>query len=136
MGDVTLRITARSAMSGPTALSTGDLTLLTRELSDVTDPHKLGINLGINPAQVTILLKNATGDIERQKSNVLEHWLNNDLDASWPTLVKTLRNINHVALGDRLEKKYAKVAVTKGMQIAIYMYYINTAIINTCWYIC
>ena len=113
--DVTLRIKSAMSMSGPTALSTGDLTLLTRELSDVTDPHKLGINLGINPAQVTILLKNATGDIERQKSNVLEHWLNNDLEASWPTLVKTLRNINHVALGDRLEKKYTKVAVTKGL---------------------
>lgn len=86
-------------------LSTTDLALLVNELSDVTDPYKLGINLGITPARVTIILKEADGNIGRQKSEILTHWLENDLDASWVKLAQTLRKIDHVRLANSLENK-------------------------------
>lgn len=86
-------------------LSTTDLALLVNELSDVTDPYKLGINLGITPARVTIILKEADGNIDRQKSEILTHWLKNDLDASWVKLAQTLRKIDHVRLANSLENK-------------------------------
>lgn len=85
--------------------------MLVNELSDVTDPHKLGINLGIKPARVEIILKDAAGDIDRQKSGVLEQWLKSDLDASWRTLAQALRKIDHVRLANSLENKYRGIYV-------------------------
>lgn len=88
-----------------TELSTTDLALLVNELSDVTDPHGLGIHLGITPARVTIIVKNAAGDIDRQKSEILTHWLKSDPDASWLKLAQALRKIDHVRLANSLENK-------------------------------
>ena len=87
-------------------LSTKDLALLLNELQDVTDPFKLGINLGIDPAQVRILLKKAGEDVYRQKSEVLEDWLNNNENASWGTLARTLMKIGYAVLSRRLANKY------------------------------
>lgn len=88
------------------SISPKDLALLMNELNEVTDPYMLGINLGLDPSQVTIILKNAFGDIERQKSGVLEHWLKSDVNASWLTLVKSLKKIHYVTLACSLERKY------------------------------
>ena len=96
-------------------LSTKDLALLLNELQAVTEPFQLGINLAIDPAQVKILLKKAGEDVYRQKSEVLEYWLNNNENASWGTLAKTLKKIGHAVLGRRLENK--------GIEGKIYMYY-------------
>ena len=96
------------------ALSTEALSLVVNELEDVADPHKLGINLGIHPAKVNILLSNASG-IERQKSDIIEFWLNNDENPSWSTLIKTLRKIGHGQLARRLKVKYSII----GMQCQV-----------------
>ena len=96
-------------MSEPANLSIADLPLLMNELKEVTDPHRLGIDLGIQSYGVTTLLKNAKDDINRQKSDVVEHWLKNDSDSSWKALVKTLRNIDHVRLANRLERTYINI---------------------------
>ena len=92
------------------ALSTGALSLVVDELEDVADPHKLGINLGIHPAKVNILLSNASG-IERQKSDIIEFWLNNDENPSWSTLIKTIRNIGHGRLARKLKIKYNIIGI-------------------------
>ena len=104
-------------------LSTKDLALLLNELQDVTDPFQLGINLGIDPAQVKILLKKAGEDVYRQKSEVLEHWLNNAENASWRILARTLTKIGHAVLGHRLENKY--VTETEGTYIVTIAKYNN-----------
>ena len=44
-------------MSEPVDLSTGDLALLTNELKEVTDPHRLGIKLGIEASTVAQILQ-------------------------------------------------------------------------------
>ena len=94
-----------SAMSKPVDRSIQDLALLTNELHSVTDPHALGIKLGIESSDVTRILQDA-GGTERQKTGILDHWLKNDLNASWATLVKALKQINHGVLAEKLAKQY------------------------------
>ena len=89
-------------MSEPVAL---DLVLLTNELNEVTDPYRLGIKLAIELHDVKKILQDA-GSIERQKSEILDHWLKNDSNASWPILVKALKEMAHNSLAERLEKTY------------------------------
>ena len=93
-------------MSKPVNLSTQDLALLTSELREVTDPFTLGINLGIEPSCVTRILQDAGGTKELKVSGILDHWLKNDLNASWATLVKALKEINHRRLAEKLAKEY------------------------------
>ena len=95
------------------ALSTEALSQVLHELKVVTGPHKLGIYLGIEPARVAILLKDAS-DTDRQKSDVVQWWLENDENASWSTLTKTLKKIGHKRLARELTAKYI------GMYICIY----------------
>lgn len=93
-------------MSKPVDLSTENLTLLTNELKEVTDPHSLGIKLGMESSAVTRILQDAGSTTERQKSGILDHWLRNDSNASWPTLVKALKGMDHGRLAERLAKNY------------------------------
>lgn len=103
-------------------LSTRDLALLTNELKEVTDPHRLGIKLGIEASTVAQILQEwamaGTNTTERQKSEILHHWLKNDLNASWPTLVKALKEMDHKRLAERLEKTYYSQE-TKGTYVGL-----------------
>ena len=91
-------------------LQTSDLALLLEELKEVTEPHILGINLGISPDKVKILIQDANGGTEREKSEVVEHWLKNDNHPSWSTLIDALKKSDHVRLAERLKNKYAASA--------------------------
>ena len=90
-------------MSEPVAL---DLVLLTNELNEVTNPYRLGIKLAIELHDVKKILQDAGSDTERQKSEILDHWLKNDSNASWPILVKALKEMDHRGLAERLDKTY------------------------------
>ena len=102
---LTLLLLVRT-MSEPVHLSTGDLALLTNELKEVIDPHILGIKLGIESSTVAQILQDVGNTTERQKSGILDHWLKNDSNASWPTLVKALKEMDHKRLAEGLEKTY------------------------------
>ena len=93
-------------MSKPVNRSIQDLALLTNELHEVTDPHTLGIKLGIKSSAVTRILQDAGGTTELKVSGILDHWLKNDLNASWATLVKALKEMDHGRLAERLAKEY------------------------------
>ena len=100
-------------MAKPVHLSIENLTLLTNELKEVTDPHRLGIKLGIESSDVTRIIQDAGSTTEKQKTGILDHWLKNDLNASWPTLVKSLKEMDHGRLAEKLEKNYC-LQVAKG----------------------
>ena len=107
-------------MSKPVDLSTQDLALLTSELREVTDPRTLGIKLGIEPSCVTRILQDSGGTTELKVSGILDHWLKNDLNASWPTLVKALKEMNHRRLAEKLAKEHCnqggKCTNTRGLK--------------------
>ena len=121
-------------MSEPPAtnLSARDLGQLTNELHEVTDPHTLGIKLGIQAADVKRILQDAGSTTERQKSGILDHWLKNDFNASWSTLVKALEKMDHKRLAQRLEKTYcSQEAKGKLTYIALELYtYLELTILD------
>lgn len=113
-------------MSKPIQLSPCDLARLTNELKEVTDPHTLGINLGIESSVVKRILHDAGSYTERQKQEVLDHWLKNDLNASWPTVVKALKGMDHGRLAESLAKTYGGQGPrAKGTRITRYFIFIS-----------
>lgn len=93
-------------MSKPVELLPQDLALLTRKLREVTDPNMLGIQLGIESSDVKRIIQDAGGSTERKITDILDHWLKNDSNPSWSTLVKALEEMNHRRLAEKLAKEY------------------------------
>lgn len=52
------------------------------------------------------ILQDAGRTTELKISGILDHWLKNDLNTSWPTLVKALKEMNHPRLAEKLAKEY------------------------------
>ena len=73
-----------------TKLSISDLSVVLHNLEDVTKPYQLGLHLDIHPATLKTVEKNHPGDVDRQKTEVIEYWLRNSPVASWISLTNTL----------------------------------------------
>ena len=81
-------------------LSTEDLALLTNELKD---PYVFGIQLGLEPCDVERILQERGSAKKEQITGLLTRWSEN-VNASRSTLVKALKEMNHIALAKRLEE--------------------------------
>ena len=62
-------------------------------LKEITEPHELGIHLGIETYELKMFEKNYPQDINRQKMEVLEHWLRNSSDCSWEALASAVEKM-------------------------------------------
>ena len=76
-----------------TKLSISDLANVLAELNEVSKPYQLGIQLNIDTATLKAIEKDYQGDSDRQKTEVIEHWLRNSPDPSWPTLAKAVERM-------------------------------------------
>ena len=86
-----------------TKLSISDLAEVLAALKEVTKPYKLGIQLKIDSSTLKTIEKNHRGDIDRQKTEVIEYWLHNSPDASWTTLANAVERMGgHSKLVGRL----------------------------------
>ena len=93
----------------------GDVLLALRE---ITEPHELGVHLGIETYKLKTFEKNYPRDINRQKMEVLEHWLHNSLDCSWEVLANAVEKIgSHGNLVKRLRDKHLKALSTATKQV-------------------
>lgn len=124
--------TYTSTMSEPPAanLSPKDLCKLTNELNEVTDPRMLGIQLGIVSSDVTRILQDANNTTEKRKLGILDHWLNNDLKASWYTVVKALKKMDHKRLAERLAKTYCSQEAKGTIRWSALLYLETTIILD------
>ena len=87
-----------------TKLSISDLAEVLAALKEVTKPYKLGIQLKIDSSTLKTIEENHRGDIDRQKTEVIEHWLHNSPDASWTTLANAVERMGgHSKLVGRLK---------------------------------
>ena len=80
---------------------------ISSELSSVSDWYGLGINLGLEPAQLSDcgIKEGAPTEIEHCKK-VLELWLPRP-DASWKNIVKALEDVDgEMATARWIERKY------------------------------
>ena len=83
-----------------------DLADVLAALKEVTKPYQLGIQLKIDSPILKTIEKNHCGDIDRQKTERIEHWLRNSPDASWTTLAIAVERIGgHSKLAETLREK-------------------------------
>ena len=76
------------------------------ELTDVTEWHKLGVQLEVPPSTLRIIESNYSYDAKRCKTEVLIWWLENALDISWEKLVQAVEAVGgHAAVAKNMRLK-------------------------------
>jgi hypothetical protein len=87
-------------------LSISDLADVLAGLTEITKPYQLGIRLKIDSSELKTIERNYSKDIDRQKTEVIEHWLRNSPDASWTTLANAVERMGgHARLAETLREK-------------------------------
>ena len=74
-------------------------------MTEVTDWHQLGVQLGVPPCTLSIIEKNHPRDINRCKSEVLTWWLRNAKECSWKKMAQALEMMEYRVLADKLREK-------------------------------
>ena len=88
-------------------LSVSDLADVLADLSEVTKPYQLGIQLKIDLAELDTIEKNHPRDIGRQKTEVIKYWLRNSRDPSWNLLISAVERLGgHAKLTKKLRKEH------------------------------
>lgn len=85
-------------------LRSSDLRDIVAALQDITELHSLGLELNIDSSKLKEIERNHPGELNRQKTEVIEYWLRNS-DASWTTLANAVERMGgHARLAERLSK--------------------------------
>ena len=72
-------------------------------LQGITDIHQLGLALNTEPSKLREIEGDHRGNINRQRSEVIENWLRDSPDASWTTLANAVEGMGgHTRLVERL----------------------------------
>ena len=74
-------------------LRISDLADVLAALAEVTKPYQLGIQLRIESSELKAIEKDYPRDVDRQKAEVIEHWLRNSPDASWTALASAVERM-------------------------------------------
>lgn len=79
---------------------------LTNVLKEVTDWETLGIRLGVEKAKIDEIAQRRNQDPHLCKVDLLAHWLNTDLSASWEKLAKALDEMDLQRVGQKIRASY------------------------------
>ena len=75
-------------------------------LKEVTEPYELGLQLDIDTAELKTIENDYRGKTNRQKTEVIEYWLNNSPNPSWTTLASAVEKMGgHPRLAKELREK-------------------------------
>ena len=85
-----------TSMANTPELTVSDLADILAALTEVTKPYQFGIQLKI----ALKVIERDYSDIDRQKTEVIEHWLHNSPDASWTTLANAVERMGGHSSGD------------------------------------
>ena len=97
-------------------------------LQQLLDPLKksekwfmFGVKLGVPVPQLRDIESNHQKDSDRCKLELLQYWLNNNLDPTWNKIVLALEKTDQLALAAQIRLDYLPAAVTEkeGMYMCI-----------------
>ena len=89
-----------------------DLSSILLKLEEVTNPHGLGIRLGIKPHMLELIEKNHPQCTERQMTEVIRLWLKNK-ECSWKVLADAVEKMNcHGKVVDSLRELHPRAYAT------------------------
>ena len=82
-------------------------------IKEITDPYRLGVQLGIEPPELKKIEKNYPQDVDRQMVEVIEYWLRNSSDCSWGALAIAVEKMGgHGNLVQGLKDRHLKNTTT------------------------
>ena len=73
------------------------------ELSEVTDWHQLGVQLGLTTGELESIEKDHSQN-KRRKSEILICWLRNGNEVSWGALAKALKQCGYNTIAQKLRR--------------------------------
>ena len=92
-----------------TELSVSKLADVVKAITEVTEPYQLGIQLKVDTSILKRIENDHPGKTDRQKTEIIEHWLRDSLEASWTTLANAVEGMGgHARLAERLRSKGKK----------------------------
>ena len=80
---------------------------LSSELQEVTDWHRLGINLGLQVHELKVIERDFQGN-ERRKEEMLDLWLRRNPDAGWRDVVSALQRMGENRVAERMRQNYVR----------------------------
>ena len=81
-------------------------------LEEVTDPYQLGTQLEIKPHHLKVF-EHDYPDIERQKIEVIDFWLNNNVECSWEVLANAVERMERYGkVVDSLRELHRRACAT------------------------
>ena len=81
------------------------------ELKEVTDWRMLGAYLNV-PKHVLDKINTEQSSVEHCKLEMLQHWLDTTMTASWNDIARALEHINQLKLAAKLKLKYLRTSPT------------------------
>ena len=79
---------------------------LLEELNDVDNWFLFGAFLGVPVKQLQKIESSHRGEVERCKIEMLQYWLDNNVNASWKDVVRALEQTNQLVLAETVKHKY------------------------------
>ena len=83
--------------------------ILLEELKEITDWRMLGAYLDV-PKHVLDRINKEQSSVEHCKLEMLQHWLDNTMTASWNDIARALEQINQLKIAARLKLKYLRTS--------------------------
>lgn len=77
-----------------------------RAIPEVTIWKLLGLNLDVPGHKLEEIQQSYPRDIPQCRYELVSHWLNNDLEASWKKLADALDQVEHHSLANRIRRQY------------------------------
>lgn len=88
-------------------------------LSEITQSHLLGVQLGIDAHELEKIEKNYPRDVDRQKLEAIKYWQRNSEDCSWAALATAVEKMGgHGNLVKRLRDLEDTVPKTEDKTVA------------------
>ena len=71
----------------------------------------LGLQVDVPYSQLSTIAINVAGRAEEALSSTVDHWLRNDLNASWEKLATAVEKCNHAILANKI-RRIARIVVS------------------------
>jgi uncharacterized protein YydD (DUF2326 family) len=62
-------------------------------IEEITKPHKLGVQLGIEPYELEKIEENFPRDVNQQMAEAIKYWQRNSTDCSWEALARAVEKM-------------------------------------------
>ena len=76
------------------------------ELNKLDDWYVFGVRLNVPVSELRKIESNPKGGVERYKVDMLQYWLDNNVNASWKDVVRALEQTKQLKLAETVKHRF------------------------------